>query len=432
MSTPGRTRAIRRPRVDIARLLRTPANRIAARVVPELPSVVRLVVASVLSFVVVNLLTPGTTDITAPLTALLIVQANLYQTVRAGAARMVAVLLGVGVAIVISTWVGLHWWSLGAVILLGLLLAITMGIKDNKLEVPISAMLILGVTQHDTAAETRLVYTLVGGAVGIAVTILAPPLLRLRTAEAMVNDLAEDAATTLREDAAEAVEHFDRPTIERWTGDIHALLPQVAEAEAALTAAHESRRLNPRAVATVNYVPVLRAGLGALDRTLLAIRQIFMTLSAQVPDDGDGVANVGTDEDHAGFRGLLSMMLLDVADAVEAFADLVVADAVGEATEASDRLRETLAVLTESRDQLVELAQADPDVPPVTWLMRGSLVAALERVLHELDADAYVTERTRLVTEALDRRRRRTSLPNAWGIRVLDLAEILGEDPDDR
>ena len=39
---------------------------------------------------------------------------------------------------------------------------------EQALETPISAMLILGVSNHDVASETRIVNTLVGAAVGMA------------------------------------------------------------------------------------------------------------------------------------------------------------------------------------------------------------------------------------------------------------------------
>lgn len=72
-----------------------------------------------------------------------------------GVVRVGAVLTGVLVAIGVSTWVGLTWWSVAMVIALSLNLAVFLRLGDQALETPISAMLILAVGGQEIAAETR-------------------------------------------------------------------------------------------------------------------------------------------------------------------------------------------------------------------------------------------------------------------------------------
>src|SRR5579885_3169503 len=141
---------------------------VPARLRPTLATVFRLSAAAVLAFVLSQLLTRGAVDLTGPLTALLVVQASAFSTITMGAVRVGAVLSGILVATLLSTWIGLNWWSLGAAIAASLLLAKALRLGEQALETPISAMLILGVSNHDVAAETRILNTLVGAAVGVA------------------------------------------------------------------------------------------------------------------------------------------------------------------------------------------------------------------------------------------------------------------------
>ncbi len=136
------------------------------RLRPHLVQVFRLTAAAVLTFLITSRLTNGLIDLTGPLTALLVIQASAFSTLKMGAVRVGAVLGGVLVATLLSTWVGLTWWSLGAAIAASLLLGKLLRLGEQLLETPISAMLILGVTNHDVAAETRVLNTLIGAGRG--------------------------------------------------------------------------------------------------------------------------------------------------------------------------------------------------------------------------------------------------------------------------
>jgi uncharacterized membrane protein YgaE (UPF0421/DUF939 family) len=85
-------------------------------------TVTRLTSAAVVAYLFTLVLTEGAIDLTGALTALLVVQATAYSTLKMGAVRVGAVLSGVLVATLLSTWVGLTWWSLGAALAAGLVL----------------------------------------------------------------------------------------------------------------------------------------------------------------------------------------------------------------------------------------------------------------------------------------------------------------------
>src|ERR1700751_3597916 len=87
---------------------------------PAAAQLLRSTAAAVISYLAAVWLTPQPEPLTAPLTALLVVQVTLYSTFITGIRRVNAVVAGVLIAIGFSSLVGLSWWSLGAVIMTAL------------------------------------------------------------------------------------------------------------------------------------------------------------------------------------------------------------------------------------------------------------------------------------------------------------------------
>ena len=104
---------------------------------------IRLSTAAVVSYVVAQSAVADTRPVTAALTALLIVQVTLVGTLADTLRRILSVLVGVGVAILVASLTGFTWWSLGALVALGILLGQVLRLGAHLMEVPISAMLIL-------------------------------------------------------------------------------------------------------------------------------------------------------------------------------------------------------------------------------------------------------------------------------------------------
>ncbi len=365
----------------------------------------RLSAAVIIAYLLVRQVQPGTTDLTGPLAALLVVRTSAYQTLRNGLERIAAVLSGVLIAVGFSTLFGLTWWSLGAVIAAGLALAHLMKLKDNLIEVPISAMLILGAAQADTAAEVRLINTLIGAAVGIVFTVVVPARVPIADAGAAVRKVSDTTADALRRAGIEMSEDLTRPRAASWLDDVHAVLPLVTQAEEAVREADESRVLNARilqANLATNPAPILRTGLASLDRALLAIMQLLLAIQIEAPDE-PGQA----DPRQAELRNVFAVVILDVADAVRAFGGLVVAEANGREAAAVDALAETLEVLRETRAIVTELLMVDVGDDASIWLLRGSILGAVEGVLAALD----VEERARTRAQVRREETRRSELP---------------------
>ena len=136
------------------------------RTQPTAETIVRLTVTAVFAYLI-SLTVPGTShSVLAPLTALLVAQVSLYQTVRSAISRVAAVVAGVLLAVGLAALVGFTWWSLGITIAVALAIGYALHLGDNTLEVPISAMLILS-GDTKAAATGRIVDTFIGTAAGL-------------------------------------------------------------------------------------------------------------------------------------------------------------------------------------------------------------------------------------------------------------------------
>lgn len=380
-------------------------NGLAARIArrrrdPVAVQALRSTAAAVLSYVVALRLSSEPNPLTAPLTALLVVQVTLYSTLTTSIRRVNSVVVGVLIAIAFSALVGLTWWSLGLLILASLVVGHLVRVDEFVPEVAISAMLVLGVTQVADTAWDRVLETLIGAAVGLLVNLLVAPPLWVGPAGAAITDLAtrmsrllnhlgEESLATVRVEQAAARLHEAR----RLDNDI-------AQVDASLRQAEDSLRLNPRVKEGLLFRLVLRTGLDTLEICAVVLRVACRTLTDLAKARPDGPL-FGTETTIA-----LRQVLVHTAFAVESFAQLITAQVSANAEEAEARLTGELAVARGHRDRLADLLLADVGQDPAQWQLRGALLAEIDRVLDELGVD----KRSQRLLEELDHhtRSRRT------------------------
>jgi len=378
----------------------------------------RLTVPAVLAYVVAHLVFPHSQPLTGPLTALLVVQVSLFATLTTGLERVLAVVCGVVLAVLVSSMVALTWWSLGAVIALAIVIGQVLRLGDHLLEVPISAMLVLGVSSAESAAASRIGETLVGAGVGVLATVLYPPPVQTRSAGEAVEGVAARTGEVL-DRVADELPDASRERAGDWLDDVRRLGHDVVRADRALEEAGDSRRLNPRAVGTTDALPLLRRDLDALEHSAVALRQLFRTVNdgvrARVPEQRRGqqpraqhavVPETALMAYDTEVRSVFAMLLRDLAGAVRAFGALARAEAESGAEAAKERLDAALDALAEARALLTELLLVDPREDRAQWELHGSLLAAVGRVLGELDSAERDRRREQWVREL---RRSRTA-----------------------
>ena len=358
------------------------------RLRPTFVDITRLTSAAVVSYLITLVVTDGAIDLTGALTALLVMQASAYSTLKMGAVRVGAVLSGVLVASLLSAWAGLTWWSLGAAIAASLLLGKVLRLGDQALETPITAMLILGVTNPDIAAEIRILNTFIGAGVGVALNLIYPPPLPTARATQALRRVAEAAAAPL--DAAGdalATGPLTRAEVNSWLDRARAASRRVATATEAIAALRDSRRFNPRALGTIDVEPVLATGLDTLEHCLLDIRSLFAVIAAEIPGEERPDDPYGEE-----LRTAFAVVMHDAADCLRAFGGLVVAEAEQGEHDTERALADSLEILRETRAILTELIMVKARDDSSAWLLRGSVLAALGQVLARLDLE----ERERL------------------------------------
>src|SRR5690242_12708402 len=165
--TPGRSAPVRRPAARLAALVRRRGRSAVSRAL-------RMTAATVAAFVVAEvggLHSPP--PLIAALTALLVVQATLSSTLVNGAQRVVSVVSGVALAVLFVAVVGLTWWSLAALVAVSILVGQLLRLGPHLVEVPISAMLVLGVgaSGAESVGGGRILETLIGAGVGMLVNV---------------------------------------------------------------------------------------------------------------------------------------------------------------------------------------------------------------------------------------------------------------------
>lgn len=352
--------------------------------------VARLTLATVLGYLLTVKLLPPPVDLTGALTALLVTQASLRGSFRAGLVRVGAVVSGILVALAVATFVGLHWWSLAVVVFIALLVARVLQLGDAGLESAISAMLILGSVGAEVAAQTRFLTTIIGTIVGIVLPLVLPR--RVQTAD-LTRDLRRIALRlrSVYRDAARylTVNSPNTQATRQWLDSVRAITPLISQADQVLDEAADVQHLNTRQMFQANIVPLLRGGLDTLERTLLATRQALtvMPTTGEVSESPQPEDGYGDD-----VRIQFAIVLGAMGEAIEAYEALLEAEVAGGVHDAEAHLTLALAKVRTARHDLSALMLADPSQAQL-WVRGGSLLAAIDQVIAEVDLDAYCQAR---------------------------------------
>jgi uncharacterized membrane protein YgaE (UPF0421/DUF939 family) len=349
------------------------------RAQPTAGNIVRLVVTAVFAYLVALLL-PGTSrPVLAPLTALLVAQVSLYQTLWSALRRVAAVVAGVLLAVGLAAWLGFTWWSLAITIAVALAIGYGLHLGDNILEVPISAMLILSGSSR-AAATGRIVETAIGTAAGlVAGFLLTSP--QVQPAEEAIEDLSRKMADLLDRMASGLTDGSVADSAASWLGQARALGAEIQRVDDALRQAEDSIRLNPRSLRLPFSTVSLRESLETLEHYAITVRVLARSLadSGRLPDED----NPTSDPD---VRRHLAGVLRELSAAVTTYGRLATEHDASGHERLDSELERHLAAAQDEQDRLAELLGTDPAARPVGWPLRGELMSLLDRLRHELEA----------------------------------------------
>ena len=321
----------------------------------------------------------GGSPLLAPLTALLVTQLTVVETVTGSLQRVGSVVVGVLLAVLLADLLGLQWWSIGLVVFASLAVGQVLRLGEHRMEVPISALLVFAVGGQPGAAWTRVLETLIGAAVGVVVNVVVAPPVYVQSAGEAIGELAERMARLLRDGGQELLRGFTGEDAYERLRQARELDDAVGRARQALGRAEDSLRLNPRRRRVGNPSDDLRAALSSLEHSAILVRGLFRSLV-----DLDTVTG-GQGPDPA-LRVALARLLEETAGAVRAFGELVSANLPGPpANEAP--LRRALGRARACRDEVARAMAAGPRDQPGAWQVHGHLLANLDRLLSEIDPE---------------------------------------------
>jgi len=287
-------------------------------------------------------------------------------------------------AVAVSAYVPFSWWVLGLLIAGTLALGLMLRLREETLEVPISAMLIFAVDSH-AAATSRITETLVGAAAGLAAGLLFAPL-RVQPAKDAIGDLADQMADLLGQMADGLADEPDPRRAAEWLDRTRALRGEIERVDDALSQAENSIRLNPRRLRYPNPAAGLRDGVDTLERAATDLRVLARAVadSARL-DSGDSPVK------DAETRARLAAVIAELGASVRAYGQLIETDPEPFSTPVAPAepalslvLEDHLEEARRRQDQLADLLAADPAERPDGWPLRGEILAHVDRLRSEL------------------------------------------------
>jgi hypothetical protein len=335
--------------------------------------------AAVISWELALRLPGSQPPVLAPLTALLVTQVTLVKTITGSFQRVASVTAGVLLALGVADLLGLHWWSVGLVIFVSLAIGQVLKLGSHRIEVPISALLVLTLGGTPGVARTRMLETLIGAGVGVVVNAVLVPPVYIRPAGEAIYELADDMARMLEGAAADLREGWSGEDAYERLLEARELDPEVREAREAVGQAEDSLRLNPRRRLVGDPLDELREGMTSLEHSVILIRGLCRSLV-----ELDTVTG-GRGPDPA-MRAALAHLLAELADAVRTFGQQVAASIPGPPANQAP-LQRALARARAARDQLAKEMAAGPGDAPRAWQVHGHLLANVDRLLSELDPE---------------------------------------------
>ena len=322
----------------------------------------------------------------APLTAVVVVQVSVRASVLTALQRGVAVVLGVLVAVALGDALSLTGFTVGV------LVAVSLGIAQLLLrlpagsarQVPISILVVLTAVAStpESSGWTRTVDTIVGAAVGVAVSLVLPAS-RLVDARQTLSRLADSLSSSLDAMGSGLEQPWSTDQTERWRRQARTTRERlVDQAVEAVGKGREAARWNVRDRRHIAVLGEFERVLPRLERTAIGVSVISRGL-----------------DDHARLSGTthaampsMGALLVALGRAVEA----VMHDVLGErpdegvtAALAEVRVRRARCVRGASRRARLALEQDEgPALGQLEgeWLSYAALLVQVDRIVDDLSA----------------------------------------------
>jgi uncharacterized membrane protein YgaE (UPF0421/DUF939 family) len=335
-----------------------------------------------LAWALADLVTDISNPVLAPLTALVSVRVSVRASVSRALLRSLAVVLGVLLALAIGDTLRLNGWTVGLLVAGSLALAELLLRMPTwaATQMPVSILVVLGAVSasQPTNGWWRAVDTLIGAAVGIAVSLVLPAS-RLVDARQTLDRLTDGIGDTLDEMGRGLQESWTTAQTDEWRRDAHVnrhrLLPQAAEA---VGDSHDAARWNHRDRRHRAELAHLEELLPRAERAAIGVSAIARTLDEFAHD---------SPETHAPMRKM-SALLLALSGAVREVMRAGIDEhhrgnvptAIGEVNEK----REACSLGAKRRAQLALEQEGGRRREGDEWLGYAAVLVHVDRIMRDL------------------------------------------------
>ena len=338
----------------------------------ELIQIVKIVVATVASWVIAIQVFSLPQAFLAPWSALLVVNTTVLRTFAEGARQITAAVIGVLLAWAIGNLLGLDLVSLGLLVMLGLVVGYLPKLGLDGIAVASTGVIVLTirVADQDHLLLARLADTAIGIVVGLLVNLVVWPPLRDFSAARAIDAVDTEVGVLLRDIASELRDACQEENVADWVDRTRDIDESIDQAWALVRQARESGKFNPRRGAREVRRP------GEYGEVLHRIEQAVAETRSMARTLGHSISNVNTWEDR--FR--------------ETWVDLL--DATGTAIAEADP--DGVAAV---REQLGDLADemSTERLPGLLWTEYGGLIVNLRNIvaaMHRVARSNPVTPET--------------------------------------
>lgn len=302
-----------------------------------------------------------------PLAAILTVQVTIAESVSRGGQRILGVVGGIAISLLMVHWLGLSAWSVGILVLLGMAAATALGFGPQAVsQVAISALLVMALGAKPTYAADRLLDTILGALVALAVNAFVIPPDATPSAQHHIRDLSRALAATLRR-LSEAVEHHDAASPEMEAA--RSLSMRVEETRRAIKTARESLLYSPLVKRRRRHLTRLGDALVMLERASIQIRGLARSLAR-------------LEDSESPYAPQLAHQLRQMGDAVDVFGRLAASPSAGHQEDLVQAIRKAREGEREGLSWLPDLKE------PMAVREIGSVLADLAKMTQDLSQAA--------------------------------------------
>ncbi len=297
--------------------------------------------------------------------ALLTIQINVFNSFSRGVQRVLAIIVGIGVAMFAFHFTGANWWIIFIVVILTLMVGTRMGLGVAAInQVPMSGLLILAAKAYvPTYALDRIVNTIVGTVIALLINALLWPPNSLPQAKQALDELVSEAIALLRASADALRNPGASAGGEELVKHARKLDAQVGLTIRTVQAAEASLKMNPRVGTLAPVAREYQDRTGTLERAAVQIRGIAKSVSELQADATSLPGGTGM----ARYLDLTAQQLAAWRDATP------IPDIISQANSLLDHIART------SLDALRE--------QPHVWPRYGSVLADASHLMQQL-ADA--------------------------------------------